>query len=148
MADALPPHPSPKDGTFTNTERRVQRIRKAIEPVGESKADWEIIMKIMNLMGYDKTYCCPAEIMEEITELRLPTPALTTEAGGTGQPAGHARQRTIRVHPTCIRTSSQGVGLFKPVHCTSEGLPDESIRCFLQPAGCCTITTPGPTKEG
>jgi len=35
-----------KDGTFTNTERRVQRIRKAIEPPGEAKADWEIIMAL------------------------------------------------------------------------------------------------------
>ena len=71
LADVVLPASSfaEKDGTFTNTERRVQRVRKAIKPVGESKADWEIIMKIMNLMGYDKTYNCPAEIMEEFAEV-------------------------------------------------------------------------------
>ena len=40
-----------KDGTFTNTERRVQRVRKAIEPLGQSKSDWEIICDIANRMG-------------------------------------------------------------------------------------------------
>ncbi|KPU43579.1 formate dehydrogenase H [Oxobacter pfennigii] len=58
-----------KDGTFTNTERRVQRVRKAIEPVGDSKADWEIIMEIMNRLGYEKKYTHPSEIMEEIASL-------------------------------------------------------------------------------
>ena len=40
-----------KDGTFTNTERRVQRVRKAIEPVGEAKPDWWIICEIAKRMG-------------------------------------------------------------------------------------------------
>jgi len=56
-----------KDGTFTNTERRVQRIRKAIPPIGQSKADWEIICEIARKMGrtgFD--YAHPSQIMEEI----------------------------------------------------------------------------------
>ena len=40
-----------KDGTFTNTERRVQRVRKAIEPIGESKPDWWIVSEIAKRMG-------------------------------------------------------------------------------------------------
>jgi formate dehydrogenase major subunit len=40
-----------RDGTFMNAERRVQRIRKAIEPVGQSKSDWEIICAVANAMG-------------------------------------------------------------------------------------------------
>ena len=40
-----------KDGTFMNAERRIQRVRKVIEPVGESKPDWEIICKIASVMG-------------------------------------------------------------------------------------------------
>jgi formate dehydrogenase major subunit len=40
-----------RDGTFMNAERRIQRIRKAIEPVGHSKPDWEIICAVANAMG-------------------------------------------------------------------------------------------------
>ncbi len=59
-----------KDGTFTNTERRVQRIRKAIEPIGESKDDcWIIgeIAKRMGAKGFEFTH--PRQIMEEIARL-------------------------------------------------------------------------------
>ncbi len=58
-----------KDGTFTNTERRVQLIRKAVEPPGEARADWEIIMALSNLMGYRMNYRGTYEIMEEIALL-------------------------------------------------------------------------------
>jgi len=58
-----------KDGTITNTERRVQRIRKAIEPVGESKPEWKIICELAQKMGYNMSYSNPAEIMEEIASL-------------------------------------------------------------------------------
>jgi anaerobic selenocysteine-containing dehydrogenase len=56
-----------KDGTFTNLERRVQLIRKAIEPVGESKPDWLIICEIakrMGAKGFD--FNSPTEIMDEM----------------------------------------------------------------------------------
>lgn len=55
-----------KDGTFSNTERRVQRVRKAVEPVGSAKPDWVILMELMNRLGYAKTYKHPSEIMDEI----------------------------------------------------------------------------------
>lgn len=58
-----------KDGTFTNTERKVQRIRKAIEPVGNAKPDWKILMEVMNKLGYSKIYENPEEIMDEIRSL-------------------------------------------------------------------------------
>ena len=58
-----------KDGTFTNTERRIQRIRKAIEPIGECKADWQILMELINRTGIDTVYSEPAEIMDEIASL-------------------------------------------------------------------------------
>jgi formate dehydrogenase alpha subunit len=64
---------SEKDGTFTNTERRVQRVRKAIEPVGESRPDWMIIRDIaknMGAKGFD--FEGPEQIMEEI---RILTPS-------------------------------------------------------------------------
>jgi formate dehydrogenase alpha subunit len=59
-----------KDGTFTNTERRVQRVRKVIEPVGDSRPDWWIVCQIakkLGAKGFD--YRDPNEIMEEIRNL-------------------------------------------------------------------------------
>ena len=58
-----------KDGTFTNSERRVQRVRKAIEPIGNSKPDWEIICGIANRMGYPMNYASPKEILDEVATL-------------------------------------------------------------------------------
>lgn len=71
LADVVLPAASyaEKDGTFTNTERRVQRIRKAIEPVGESRPDWRIIIQLASKMGYPMNYNSPKEIMGEITAL-------------------------------------------------------------------------------
>jgi formate dehydrogenase alpha subunit len=59
-----------KDGTFTNTERRVQRVRKAIEPIGDSQPDWWIICQVaqrLGAKGFD--YSNPSDIMEEIRNL-------------------------------------------------------------------------------
>jgi formate dehydrogenase major subunit len=58
-----------KDGTFTNTERRIQRIYKALEPLGDSKPDWEIIQLIANRMGGNWRYTHPSEIMAEAASL-------------------------------------------------------------------------------
>jgi formate dehydrogenase major subunit len=60
-----------KDGTFTNAERRIQLIRKAIPPVA-GKADWEITMAFSNALGYPMHYDHPSQIMDEIARL---TPA-------------------------------------------------------------------------
>lgn len=71
LADVVLPASSfaEKDGTFTNTERRVQRVRKAIDNIGDSKEDWVIFMELMNRFGYVKRYNHPSEIMDEIAEL-------------------------------------------------------------------------------
>jgi len=55
-----------KDGTFTNFEGRVQRVRKAIEPVADSLADWEIILQLAAGMGYPMPYSSPQQVMDEI----------------------------------------------------------------------------------
>ncbi len=59
-----------KDGTFTNTERRVQRVREAIQPVGDSRPDWQIVCDVakrMGATGFD--FAGSAEIMNEIARL-------------------------------------------------------------------------------
>ena len=66
----LPASPSlEKDGTFTNTERRVQRIYKALDPLGESKPDWQILQLIANRLGAGWKYEHPSEIMAEAASL-------------------------------------------------------------------------------
>ena len=58
-----------KEGTITNTERRCMRMRKAIEPIGNTLADWEIISKLSTAMGYEMNYENPEEIFNEMTSL-------------------------------------------------------------------------------
>lgn len=58
-----------KDGTFTSTERRVQRVRKAVPPPGEARADWEILCALSSRMGHPMAYAHPNEIMTEIATL-------------------------------------------------------------------------------
>jgi len=58
-----------KDGTYTNTERRVQRVRKALDPPGEARQDWEIICDLATRMGYPMKYSDPGAIMDEIASL-------------------------------------------------------------------------------
>jgi formate dehydrogenase alpha subunit len=58
-----------KDGTFTNTERRCLRLNKAVEPAGDSLADWEIVCRLATAMGYPMTYRNPEEIFQEMAAL-------------------------------------------------------------------------------
>ncbi len=60
-----------KEGTFTNTERRCMRIHKAIDPIGNTLADWEIISRLSTAMGYEMKYENPEAIFDE---MRLLTP--------------------------------------------------------------------------
>jgi len=68
-----------KDGTFTNTERRVQRVRRAVPAPGQAKADWEIIAGISTKMGYPMNYTSAAEIMAEINAVTPSYAGITYE---------------------------------------------------------------------
>ncbi len=57
-----------KDGTFTNAERRIQRVRKIMPPAA-GMADWEVTQAFSNAMGYPMRYAHPSEIMDEIARL-------------------------------------------------------------------------------
>jgi formate dehydrogenase alpha subunit len=61
-----------KEGTFTNTERRVQRVRKAVEPPGEAREDYAIIAELAERFGYPMPRIKPAEMMMEIASLAPP----------------------------------------------------------------------------
>jgi formate dehydrogenase alpha subunit len=58
-----------KEGTFTNFEGRVNRVRKAIEPIGESLPDWEIVMRLAHKMGCPLPFSSLQDVMSEIEEL-------------------------------------------------------------------------------
>ena len=58
-----------KEGTFTNTERRVQLVRKGVEPPGEARQGWEVICDLAGHMGYRMSYDAARAIMQEIAEL-------------------------------------------------------------------------------
>ena len=62
-----------KDGTFTNAERRISRVRKAMPPLA-GKGDWEVTVALSNALGYPMHYTHPSEIMDEIARL---TPTFT-----------------------------------------------------------------------
>lgn len=70
LADVVLPGASfaEKDGTFSNTERRVQRVRKAIEPLA-GKADWEVIAEILTLLGYPHSYASASDIFDEMAKV-------------------------------------------------------------------------------
>ncbi|TKI48038.1 formate dehydrogenase subunit alpha [Lysinibacillus tabacifolii] len=66
----LPAAPSlEKEGTFTNTERRVQRLYQVLPTLGESKADWEILQAVARRLGADWQYNHPSDIFDEMASL-------------------------------------------------------------------------------
>jgi formate dehydrogenase (NADP+) alpha subunit len=71
MADVVLPARSwgEVDGTYTNTDRRIQRVRKAVESLPEVKEDWEILCELSTLMGYSMKYSNSEEIWNEVRRL-------------------------------------------------------------------------------
>ena len=105
-----------KDGTFTNTERRVQRIRKAIEPHGDARPDWQILCDIAKGVGYSMEYHHPSEIQEEIAKL---TPSYGGIFYDRLEKEGLQWPCPTRDHPgtTFLHkdTFTRGKGLFHPI---------------------------------
>ena len=105
-----------KNGTFTNTERRVQRVRAATTPPGEAKSDWRIVAAISGAMGHPMIYGSAAEVMAEINRVtpsyarityqRLEAYGLHWSSAAPGPPA------TPILHTTEF---TRGKGLFTPV---------------------------------
>ncbi len=71
FADVILPASSylEKDGSYTNTDRRVQRGRKALDPPGEARVDWEIIQDVANRVGLPMDYSSSDEIFDELVSL-------------------------------------------------------------------------------
>jgi len=119
LADVVLPASSyaEKDGTFTNSERRVAMIRPAIAPVGKSKPDYQILLEVMSELGYDNNMSSPEEVMREIASLVPQYAGVTYEKivrnGGIFWPIKPEQENGARVLHT--ETFPRGKGLIMPV---------------------------------
>ncbi len=136
LADVVLPSVSfaEKDGTFTNTERRVQRVRKAIEPLGDAKPDWEITCQIarrMGAKGFD--FESPAQIMDEIASLTPSYGGISysrLEGGGLQWPCPNKEHPGTPVLHT--QQFSRGKGRFTPLeYKPPKELPDSEYPLIL-----------------
>ena len=128
-----------KDGTFTSTERRVQRIRKAIKPLGLARADWRILCEVARRAGYRKMdYGSASDIMDEIA-------AVTPIYGGVS----YDRIDHVGLQWPCPQKDhpgtpvlhggsfSRGLGMFSPAeYRPSMELPDEEYPFVLSTGRC------------
>lgn len=141
LADIILPATSyaEKDGTFTSTERRVQRVRQAIEPIGQSRPDWRILCDIASRAGYHgMQYSNPSEIMDEIAGV---TPIYGGILYERIDQTGLQWPCSDKEHPgTPVLHSGQfarGLGLFSPAqyHPSAE-LPDRKYPFLLSTGRC------------
>jgi formate dehydrogenase alpha subunit len=124
-----------KEGTFTNTERRVQLVRKAIDPVGESMPDWEIICQIAQRMGAEGfDFTSPEQIMQEISKVTPSYGGITyarlEESGSLQWPCpAPDHPGTPYLHKGKF---ARGLGLFSPIDFKeADELPDEDYPYIL-----------------
>jgi formate dehydrogenase major subunit len=112
-----------KDGTFTNAERRISRVRKVMQPKS-GYADWEITQLLANAMGYPMDYKHPSEIMDEIARL---TPTFTGVSFKRIDELGSIQWPCNEAHP--------------------DGTPTMHIGEFVRGKGKFLITEYVPTRE-
>ncbi|MFC1546761.1 formate dehydrogenase subunit alpha, partial [bacterium] len=123
-----------KDGTFTNTERRCERIRKAMDCAGDSKEDWQIICEIAKRSGYKgMNYSHPREIMDEIAKV---TPIYGGMSYDRLDPWGLQWPCPDKDHPGTIYLHkgkfAKGKGTFMPCpYIPPNELPDEEYNFTL-----------------
>ena len=122
-----------KDGSFTNTERRVQRGRAAVAPPGEARADWRILCELLKRCGLPADYRSPAQVMTEIAGL---TPGYGGISYDRLEGDGLQWPCPDRDHPgTPVlhrQRCSRGKGRFSPVdYRPAQELPDADYPLLL-----------------
>jgi formate dehydrogenase alpha subunit len=135
MADVVLPAASfvEKEGTFTNTERKVQRVRKAVEPPGEAREDWKIICELAGRMGYGMDYENSRAIMDEIANV---TPSYRGINYDRIEIKGLHWPCTGADHPgtECLHVDqfTRGQGVFHPIeYLPPAELPDDEYPLYL-----------------
>jgi formate dehydrogenase alpha subunit len=135
FADVILPAASSaeKEGTFTNTERRVQRARQALSPVGQAWPDWQIICELAGRMGYSMNYGSPEEIMEEIARLTPIYGGIHYDRLGEGGLQWPCPDRDHPGTPYLHKDGfARGKGLFHSVEFVSpRELPDDTYPFLL-----------------
>ena len=138
-----------KDGTFMNGERRIQRVRKAVEPQGEARSDWQIVCDVARAMGHGRHFAFTSaeEIWDEVRASgpkapASPTPASTTAASSgpvheddPGTPLLHA-ERLLEGHRATLRCIESRAVARADLTAT--------FRSVSSPAGPSTSSTPEP----
>jgi formate dehydrogenase alpha subunit len=122
-----------KEGTFVNTERRIQKVNPALKPRGEAKADWEIITAIAQKSGMDWNYTSSEDIFNEIVAL---TPSYAGVTYGRLGVTGLHWPCPTEIHPgtPVLHTDkfSRGLGRFTPVeHQDPAEVPDQDYPFML-----------------
>lgn len=122
-----------KDGTFTNTERRVQRVRKAVEPRGQAREDYEIFCEVMTRMGYPCAYESAKEIMKEISAVTPSFGGINYERLEKESLQWPCRSLTDPGTPIMhVGSFARGKGLFKAIpYKQAQELPDEEYAYLM-----------------
>jgi NADH dehydrogenase/NADH:ubiquinone oxidoreductase subunit G len=95
-----------KDGTFTNAERRINRVRKVMQP-RNGYADWEVTMLLANAMGAGWTYTHPSQVMDEIAATTPTFAGVSYELlRRRARSSGPATSCTPRARPSCTSRAS------------------------------------------
>ena len=126
-----------KDGSFTNTERRVQRVRKAIDPVGNARPDWWITCQLgLRMKGGGFDFDHPSQVMEEIARLTPGYAGITytrLESGGLQWPCPDENHPGSPILHT--ERFSRGKGRFTPIaYKPPAELPDAEYPLLLTTA--------------
>lgn len=122
-----------KDGTFSNTERRVARVRQVIPPIGDSRPDWQITAEISRRLGYPMEYAGPEAIFEEIRQVTPSYAGITyarLENGGLQWPCPTTEHPgTVYLHKGQF---SRGKGAFFAIdHRDPAEMPDAEYPLIL-----------------
>jgi formate dehydrogenase alpha subunit len=128
-----------KDGVFTNSERRVQRVRKAVDSPGQARADWLILTQLANACGADWKYDSASEVYDELAEnapsfkgishARIDDEIHNGKTGLQWPCPEPDHPGTVYLHEGGVM---RGKGLFTAVqYRPSDELPDEDYGLFL-----------------
>lgn len=123
-----------KEGTFTNTERRVQRVRKAVELEGEQRLDTDILYDLMSRMGYPSEYKSASEIMDEVSMLTPSFGGICFDRLDQGEslqwPCTCSEHKGTPILHSCEFT--RGLGYFYPAeYLPAAELPDDDFPILL-----------------
>ena len=142
MADVILPATSfaEKDGTFTNSDRRIQRVRAAVPPVGDSRPDWDILSdlgrRVAQRLGLEMNagfdYSHPSEVWEEMRRLTPDFGGITYDRWKKKVAStGHAQVSIIPAPPSCSKMTSHAAVASSGKSTTAQSLNNRTKNIHL-----------------